>query len=214
MRKHTFEIGEYYHIYNRGSDKREIILDQYDLYRFVQSFTEFNTDKPIGSIYENSFRKKNNLLGSRTTKSERLVDIIAYCINPNHFHIILTPLVDKGIEKFMQRMGGYTRYFNEKYERNGVLFQGKFKSKHVGENRHLLHLSVYVNYNNRDLLGSPTTKLSCSSLEEYISPEKIKFSLCNQKIVLGQFKSKKDYETYGKATWKGIVERKEDLDPN
>ena len=69
MRKHTFEIGEYYHIYNRGNDKRDIILDEYDLQRFMQSIIELNTPEPIGSIYENSFQKKKpNQLSSETTK--------------------------------------------------------------------------------------------------------------------------------------------------
>ncbi len=206
MRKHSFEIGQYYHIYNRGSDKRDIILDKEDLNRFVQSLIEFNTEKPIGSIYENSFRKDS--LGGPTSK---LVDIVAYCINPNHFHLILTPLIDKGIEKFMQRFGGYTMYFNEKYNRNGVLFQGKFKSKYIPDDRYLLHLSVYVNYNNLDSLGGPTSKLSKSSLDEYLN--KTNESICDTSIVLGQYTNVGEYKKYADITWKDICKRKEDLDP-
>ena len=126
MRKHKFVIGEYYHIYNRGVDKRETILDQHDLHRFLESMEEFNNIEPIGSIFELSFVK--NKLGTSTTKLKKLVSIIVYCVNPNHFHFLITPLVEKGIEKFMQKIGGYTRYFNEKHKRNGALFQGKFKS--------------------------------------------------------------------------------------
>lgn len=203
MRKHTFEIGEYYHIYNRGTDKRDIIIDQNDLSRFFQSLVEFNTEQTIGSIYENSFRKE---LGSPTSK---LVSIIAYCINPNHFHLILTPLVDKGIEKFMQRIGGYTKYFNEKYERSGVLFQGKFKSKHISDNRYLLHVSAYVNMNNRDILGSPTSKLSKSSFEEFSNNQII--GICDKDIVLDQFKKREEYEKFMKESWMDICKRKADL---
>ncbi len=203
MRKHTFEIGEYYHINNRGTDKRDIVIDENDLNRFFQSLIEFNTEQPIGSIYENSFREE---LGSKTSK---LVSIIVYCINPNHFHLILTPLVDKGIEKFMQRIGGYTKYFNERYERSGVLFQGKFKSKHISNNRYLLHVSAYVNMNNRDVLGSPTSKLSKSSFEEYIDNQII--GICNKDIVLDQFKTLKEYDKFAKESWKDICKRKADL---
>jgi REP element-mobilizing transposase RayT len=207
MRKHTFEISQYYHIYNRGVDKRDIVIDIKDLNRLLQSFVEFNSEKSIGSIYENSFVK--NKFGSPTSK---LVDIVAYCINPNHFHLLMTPLVDNGIEKFMQRIGGYTKYFNEKYDRSGVLFQGKFKSKHVADDRYLLHVSVYINNNNLDSLGSPTSKLSISSLGEYLNKSKVD-DICNTDIVLGQFRDVKEYKKYSEETWKDICKRKEDLDP-
>lgn len=207
IRKHSFVIGEYYHVYNRGVDKRDLFLDLYDLQRFLQSLKDFNTIKPIGSIYELSFQKER--LGSLATKSSKLVSIITYCLNPNHFHLILTPLSEKGIEKFMQRIGGYTRYFNEKYKRNGVLFQGKFKSKLIKDNDYLLHLSAYINMNNRNSLGSPATKLSKSSLEEYIKNEK---GICNKDIVLEQFKNGKDYKRFALESWQDIQRRKNDLE--
>ncbi len=201
-------MGEYYHIYNRGVDKRNIITNKYDLNRFFKSIIEFNTKEPIGSIYENSFQKKQ-VLGSRTTKSQKLVSIIVYCINPNHFHLLLTPLTEKGIEKFMQRIGGYTRYFNEKHKRSGSLFQGKFKSKHITDNNYLLHLSAYINMNNRNPLGSPTTKLSKSSLEEYT--ENIK-GVCDIKMIFEQFKNSKEYLDFALESWQDIQERKKLLD--
>jgi REP element-mobilizing transposase RayT len=208
MRKHNFVIGEYYHIYNRGTDKRKIILNEYDLDRILKSIKYFNTLEPIGSIYEFSFQEEQ--LGSPTTK---LVSIIAYCINPNHFHLILTPLVEKGIEKFMQRIGGYTRYFNEKHKRNGVLFQGKFKSKHISDNKYLLHLSAYINMNNRDKCGNVIFKLSKSSLEEYTKCEKgNKNNMCDTQIVLEQFKNGKEYLDFALEAWQDTLARKKALD--
>ncbi len=214
MRKHEFVVGEYYHIYNRGVDKRNTILDGYDLRRFLESIAEFNTLEPIGSIYELSFTKgRKDKLGSSTTKSatksKKLVSMIASCVNPNHFHFLITPLVEKGIEKFMQRIGGYTRYFNEKYERTGALFQGRFKSKYVSNDGYLLHLSAYINMNNRDSLGSPTTKLSKSSLEEYTENEK---GMCDTKIVLEQFKNRKEYLKFALESWQDTKARKKALE--
>jgi len=206
-RKHFFVIGEYYHIYNRGVDKRDVILDLYDLQRLEESFIEFNTENPIGSIYENSFKKGSVELGSKASK---LVDIIAYCFNPNHFHLLLTPLVENGVEKFMQRIGGYTKYFNNKYKRTGRLFEDKFKSKHVAENRYLIHVSAYINMNNRDELGSLASKLSKSSFEDYIEADNQK-SICNIRIVLDQFKSKEDYKRYAIETRRDTLKRKDDL---
>lgn len=208
MRNHTFEINEFYHIYNRGVDKRDIILDEYDLYRFIQCLEEFNTTEPIRSIYEQSFIRKK--FSSSTTKKEPLVAILVYCINPNHFHLLLTPLQEKGIEKFMQRVGGYTRYFNEKNKRNGALFQGRFKSKHIKDTKYLLHLSAYINMNNRDKFGSSTTKLSKSSLEEYT---KNHTGICAKKeMILSNFKTQKEYLDFAISSWKDILKRKIDLE--
>ncbi len=140
-RKVPFVVGEYYHLYNRGVEKRDIFIDNEDLNRFLKSLTEFNTVEPIGSIYEHSF-------GSPTPKSRslKLISIVAYCLNPNHYHLLVTPLKFGGIQKFMHRLGtGYTNYFNERYDRSGALFQGRYKDVHVSSNEQLLHLSAYIN---------------------------------------------------------------------
>jgi REP element-mobilizing transposase RayT len=204
-----FEIGQYYHIYNRGSDKRNIILDENDLKRFFQSLIEFNSIEPSGSIYLKNLKKyKLKELSSRTT--QKLVSIIAYCINPNHFHLILSPLVENGIEKFMQRIGGYTRYFNEKHKRSGVLFQGKFKSKLIEDDRYLIQLSAYVNLNNLDKNFNPSFDLSKSSLQEYTKDEYK--GLCDKTIILNNFKNKKDYTEVAKALWLETLKRKENIE--
>lgn len=205
LRKTNFVEGEYYHIYNRGVDKRNIFSDKSDLKRFLQSMDEFNTKNPIGSLYENSFIKE---LGGKASK---LVNFIAYCLNPNHYHFILTPLVEKGIEKFMQRLGtGYTMYFNEKNKRSGSLFQGKFKSKHIDSNNYLLQASSYVNLNNYDKNGIIKKSLNASSWIEYIQPNNRNF--CEKSIILGQFQSKKEYEKFALDAWKDTCERKEQIE--
>lgn len=213
MRKVSFRKGEFYHIYNRGVDKRDIFSDRVDFQRFFRSILEFNTIEPIGSIFENSFKKdKVNSLGSEASKlNKKLVNIVCYCANPNHYHLILEQLEDKGIEKFMQRLGtGYTKYFNHKHERSGVLFQGVFKSVHIDSNEYLLHLSVYINLNNlvhKIPLGSETSK---SSWEEYVGDGKS--GICrNKEVVLGQFRNKKEYKRFAEKFVKGIIERKEVL---
>ncbi|MEK7154047.1 MAG: transposase, partial [Patescibacteria group bacterium] len=148
MRSITFETDEFYHVFNRGNNKRPIFLDEFDLLRFLQSMREFNTVEPIGSIYENFFRKKE--LGDSIFKQQKLVDLVCYCLNPNHFHLTVKQLVDDGVRRFMHRVGtGFTKYFNQKYKTSGALFQGRYKALHVDSNEYLLHLSAYVNLNNR-----------------------------------------------------------------
>ncbi len=206
IRKTNFIIGEYYHIYNRGVDKRNIFSDKLDLYRFLQSIQEFNTEKPIGSLWLNKLNKNNKQLRG---KASQLVSIVAYCLNSNHFHFILTPLIESGIQKFMQRLGGYTTYFNDRHNRSGSLFQGKFKSKHIDSNEYLIHLSIYVNLNN-DQNETTQDKLSKSSFEEYINYE-FKYGICDKSIVLDQFKSRKEYEEIAKRTWVEISRKKDQL---
>ena len=206
-RKVNFVEGGYYHIYNRGVDKRNIFSDKSDLKRFIQSMEEFNVKSPIGSLYENSFIKEKEL-GGRTSK---LVQLIAYCLNPNHYHLILTPLMEKGIEKFMQRIGtGYTMYFNEKYKRSGSLFQGKFKSKHINSNEYLVQVSSYVNLNNYDKNGILKKSLNASSWIEYT--QSTIFNICEKSIILGQFQSKKEYKSFALEAWKNTSERKEEIE--
>ncbi len=203
MRKTQFANNEYYHVFNRGVDKREIFSDYDDLPRFFQSMDEFNDINPIGSIFENSFRKFEKPI----SKKERLVEFVCYCLNPNHFHLILKQLVDRGIEKFMQRLGnGYTKYFNNKYNRSGSLFQGRYKSVHISSNEQLLHVSVYVNLNNKvHQLGHSVSR---SSWGEYIGDDD-KHSFCEKYIVLGQFNNVNEYKLFAEDTLKDIKERKE-----
>lgn len=211
MRKVIFAEGEFYHVYNRGTDKRDIFSDENDYARFFESMLEFNVLEPIGSLFENSFRKKNKLGGSTSKDAdEKLVNIVAYCLNSNHYHFLLQQVADKGMEKFMQRLGtGYTMYFNNKYERSGALFQGKFKAVYVDSNEYLLHVSAYVNLNNRvHRLGGSTSK---SSWIEYVDQQSNN-GMCKKEEILGQFKKPEDYVSFAENSLRGILERRGLLD--
>ena len=208
MRKTPFVNKEYYHIFNRGVDKRKVFLSGDDFNRFLQSMDEFNSVTPIGSIYENSFNKKQ--LGHSMSKlkkeKDKLVNFVCYCVNPNHYHFLLEQTVDNGIEKFMQRLGnGYTKFFNNKYLRSGSLFQGRYKSVHIDSNEYLLHLNVYINLNDKvHRLGHSMSK---SSWDEYISGGN--YSFCNKGIILDQFNKIKDYETFANDSLEPIMQKKE-----
>ncbi len=143
MRKQSIVTGEYYHIYNRGVDKRDIFSDEKDLHRFIESVLEFNRIDGIESLAN---LRKTEI--EAKPLSEPLVAIIAYCFNPNHFHFILKQLVDGGISDFMKKLqGGYTYYFNIKHSRTGSLLQGPFKSHLINKENYFNKIIGYVNKN-------------------------------------------------------------------
>lgn len=149
MRKQIFVPNEYYHIYNRGVDKRDIFLNKDDLFRFTESMKEFNQKDGVGSIRDVRKRKLEPGRGTKSLKRiEPLVSIVAYCLNPNHFHFILKQCADSGISDFMRKLqSGYTYYFNVKNSRSGALFQGTFKAHHISEEGYFGKIIGYVNKN-------------------------------------------------------------------
>lgn len=206
MRKIQLANDEYYHIYNRGVDKRIIFNNNADFSRFLRGMSEFNAIEPIGSIFENSFR-----LGSSTPKSApkpkaELVNIVCYCLNPNHYHMILQQVADRGIEKFMHKVStGYTNYFNLKNKRSGVLFQGRYKAIHINSNEYLLHLSAYVNLNYEvHALGSSTPKSSWGEYKKWQGK-----GICEKSAITGNFKNFQDYEKFAKMALESIKNNRE-----
>lgn len=212
MRKAPFINGEFYHVYNRGVDKRDIFSNQYDIDRFFQSMDNFNIVEPIGSIYENSFQKKKSPRFELGRPTSKLVNIVCYCLNSNHYHFLLEQVADGGISEFMKRLGGgYTKFFNEKQKRNGSLFQGRFKSVHINSNEYLLHISAYINLNDHvHVLGCPTSKLIQSSWVEYVGDNSVQ-DFCKKDIILGQFNDDiAAYKTFAEETAEGIIERRKE----
>ncbi len=158
--------NEVYHIYNRGTEKRNIFLTERDYERFVALLYLSNSKNPI-RMEEQQGRTLRELL--ETERGEPLVDIGAYCLMPNHFHLLLRQREDGGISKFMQKLvTGYTMYFNVKNDRTGTLFQGRYKSKHAGEDRYLKYLMSYIHLNPSALFNSDSVRSNLDTqLEAY-----------------------------------------------
>jgi putative transposase len=125
-RTFSFAPGEFYHVYNRGVEKRIVYKDTYDYNRFKQLLYVANTTDAT------DFRaiERNNPSIYDFDQSDKLVSIGAYCLMPNHFHILLTPIQDGGVTAFMNKLNtSYAMYFNKKYDRSGALYEGKFKAR-------------------------------------------------------------------------------------
>ena len=154
MKKPQFENNEIYHVLNRGVEKRKIFLDDKDRLRFIHDLYEFNDEAPAENIYYKSLGLESYEVEPRkiTKKRKLLVEILAFCLMPNHYHLIVRQLNDGGIVKFMQKLGtGYTMSFNKKYKRIGPLFQGAFKSVLIDNSNYFLNLPYYIHLNPLDL---------------------------------------------------------------
>ncbi|MCF7835733.1 MAG: transposase [Candidatus Marinimicrobia bacterium] len=155
MANPTFVENKIYHIYNRGVEKRKIFMDDKDYFRFIHDLFEFNDQNNVPNI-NYYFDTKTMSVESRHLKKQKaekrsrklLVEILAFTLMPNHFHLLLRQRVEGGISKFAQKLGaGYAKYFNTRYERVGSLFQGKFKAVSIDEDAHFLHILHYIHSN-------------------------------------------------------------------
>lgn len=155
LRDTALAIGETYHIYNRGAHKQAIFTDGSDYLR-MQMLMYLNNhggaivirdilSKYKGRSYVEAFEEEK--------PDSSLVEVLAYCLMPNHFHIVLRQSVDGGITKFIRKIGtAYSMYFNTKYGHSGTLFQGRFKSSHVDNEPYFRYIFSYVHLNPVDLV--------------------------------------------------------------
>lgn len=158
-------MPEIFHTLNRGVDKRKIFMDDDDYLRFVHNLFEFNDVEPVNNLtYFLRYNPQSKDIASpyiararmRTERRPRelLVNVHAFCLMPNHYHLLLSPLKENGITLFMKKLNiGYAKYFNEKYERVGALFQGRYKSVAVKTEEHFVHLPYYIHLNPLDLFA-------------------------------------------------------------
>ena len=137
-----FSLGEYYHVYNRGVDKRTIFLDSLDKDRFQKLLFLCNASKPV------NFRDVQGIPYPLVDRGVQVVAVGAYCLMDNHFHILLKEIEEGGISKFMSKLStAYSMYFNKKHGRTGALFENNFKAKHLNTDEYLKYILSYVHLN-------------------------------------------------------------------
>ena len=187
MRKIQFVNGEYYHIYNRGIEKMPIFRDEKDYLKFKRGLKDFNNtsyyEERAAMVREYGFKELSSFL----EKAERVVEIVAYCLIPNHFHLILKQLMTGGIPKFLHKIGtSFTNFINKKYDRSGSLFQGPYKAIHIDNNDYLLWLSGYVN-GNAEIHGiAEAEKYQWSSYGSFLGVKEDEL-ITDKEIILRQF---------------------------
>ena len=197
------EDKNYYHIYNRGVDKRTVFEDHYDYVHFLELIWSVNQLEPIGSLYHHKQNKNEEIKGD----SKKLVEIISYSLLPNHFHLLVRESADRGMSSFMQKVGiGYTNRFNIKNKRSGSLFQGKYKSVLVDNEDYLLYLSAYI-HGNSEIHG--ICKVENDNYSNYNIALTGKAKMFN-KYILKNFSDIKEYHNYVKEVVKNSKNIKED----
>lgn len=144
MRKEIFEIGEYYHIYNRGVDRRTIFHNDKDRIRFIHSLYILNNFRDIPPRFDLYRLEPRELL----TPMEPYVEIGAGCLMPNHYHLLITPKRKDGISLLLHKLGiSHSMYFNLRYRRTGRLFESTFKARHIDRSEYAQYISQYIHLN-------------------------------------------------------------------
>lgn len=144
-------INEYiYHVCNRGIERRAIFNDRFDYDRFVQIMRYYRHESPKFSFSQFKDLEKgarHDFLLSHA-QTPKLVDILSYCLMPNHFHLLLRQRLDSGVSKFLSNLSNsYAKYYNAKYSRIGPLYQGPFRAVFIETDEQLIHVSRYIHIN-------------------------------------------------------------------
>lgn len=193
--KRSIAPGEYYHVFNRGAHRQAIFKDKRDWQRFLFGVIYLQSALPFKNISRTikSFSTDDGFSVSdeqiETILKERFVELAAFCLMPNHFHLLVREVEEGGIGKYMQRVcDGYTKYFNTKYETSGHVFQGRYKAVHVKDDQQLLHLSAYIHRNPRELSAWKGREFEYpwSSLQDLTSANRWG-GLIMPDIIVGQF---------------------------
>lgn len=200
MRKFQFEENQICHIYNRGVDKRKIFLEDTDYLHFLHDMFELNNrgkDPNVGHYFKKNQNMKVQPSYFERRPRELLVEILAFVLMPNHYHLILKQKKENGIVKFMQKIGtGYTMSFNNKYNRAGSLFQGRFKATLIDKDPYLVHLLNYIHFNPLKLSNfniSDLEKYRWSSFPDYIGKKNFP-SITSREFLLNFYGSEERYK--------------------
>ncbi len=210
-RKIKFSEGEYYHVYNRGVDKRTIFLEARDYRRFLALLYVSNSTRAVDTNMHFQEGKSFTELFS-TERDDILVEIGLYCLMPNHFHILVREKVEGGLSKFMGKLAtAYSMYFNKKLTRTGTLFEGAFKAKHVNTDNYLKYLFAYIHLNpvkiidpewkengikDRDGAKKYLTEYTYSSYLDYMGAERIEDKILNKAVFPKYFVAPKDFNQF------------------
>lgn len=220
MRNIQISIDEYYHVYNRGAHKRNIFHNVADYARFLflilffqSPFVFDRVSRPVRRFVKHRVFDVDDADTSKIIDG-RYVELISFCLMPNHFHLVIREVKEHGTARYMQRvLNSYTKYYNTKYETSGHLFQGPYRAVLVEDNEQLMYLSAYVHRNPRELphWKNKEQKYEWSSYQDYIGENRWG-KLLPTEIILEQFKTKNEYEEFARSSTAKMLDEDEELE--
>lgn len=187
----NFSENNFYHIFNRGVEKRKIFLDEedYNMFLFYVFIYVAPLEKVLAKYPLLSFR-----LQSRNLSKE--MQLVSYCLMPNHYHLLIKQIKKDSISKFIKQLtNAYTLYFNQKYKRVGGLMQGRFKAVNIENDDLLLHISRYIHLN--PIIANLTKEIrgyKWSSLIAYL--DNINNPVLSKDLILSFFRSRHTYKDF------------------
>lgn len=170
--------GQVYHIFNRGVEKRNVFTNRREYAHFLEAAKYYRQASPRVRFSKADNDREGNL------PDNKLVEVVAYCLMPNHFHFLLKQTDNNGISTFMRKLiNSYTRYFNTRNDRIGSLFQGPFKAIRIESDEQLVHVTRYIHLN--PLVGSLAKDLRSYGWSSYLTYVGLKGDdkLCNKKEI-------------------------------
>ncbi len=191
---------EVYHVYNRGINKQPTFNTKKEYQRALLAIKFYKVSNPpirLSKFLELDKEREAQIL-KIIDQAEKLVEIICFCLMPNHFHLLLKQKLENGISKFMGNFqNSYTRYFNTLNERDGSLFLDQFKAKRIETDEQLIHVSRYIHLNPHTGFIIKTLKeleeYSWSSFPNYIGGNN---GFLEPEIVLDMFGNKDKYKQF------------------
>lgn len=166
-------MQQLFHVLNRGVDKRKLFMDDKDFYRFIHDLFEFNDQQKVAD--NNYYFNIRDIRYPEIKNKERrprklLVDLLAFCLMPNHYHLLLRPRIDGAMSLFMRKIdGGYSRYFNQRHERTGTLFERRYKSVLINDQAHFIHMPYYIHLNPLDTVASEWRERKINNLSKALN---------------------------------------------
>jgi putative transposase len=181
-RKNVIRLDEpdsYYHVYARGNSRHRIFLDEQDYIAFLKLLERYlspeEAKNPFGVSYPNFYNR---------------VDLLAYCIMPKHFHLLVYQRQPKDLTALMQSiMTSYSLYFNARYKRSGPLFESRYRASLITDDAYLEHITRYIHLNPR-----LWRDYEYSSLPYYLQRDEV--SWVRPERILSLFDSPAAYETF------------------
>ena len=209
-RKFTFSVGEYYHVYNRGVDKRTIFESTDEYRRFLTLLYLCNSTQSVNISELEKRRSLYEMCGTDT--GDDITALGAHVSMPNHFHLLAKETVEGGLSKFIGKVStGYSMYFNKKHNRSGSLFQGRFQAKHIQNDEYLKYIFAYTHLNpikliepnwkesgikNKLVAQDFLSRYSYSSYFDYIGIQRLEQKILNKKAFPNYFNKVKDFNDF------------------